>query len=667
MKNVNRNVIAFRNGFILPNTNSSLDKQTKATIQSEIMQFGYILNDDAINNVTIEWYEQIVSYLKDVMGVGNYRPFYINFPTQVMEMSHTELFINAIIHYWSLGEWEPNQELIDRGIKFEHTTFTEIRLGSESEYFDVFNRLVTADRAIIDFDRNVIEYFVLNENFAIPNDIPFKETLALLVSLGCEVKVKNVTDVLRVAAHISGGSVSLINNVKFKISRKHRKQLLGMMENSSLNVGDMKSRIGMWLRLGEVLHPGEYKNRFPKTFDVFNKLRNDAKNVKSFQGIFDEKMKINHKDAIEFLSKRPGEFMRKLDYFVRNYESDIDFIMNIFEKNVPNVSRKVLWETYNHFNKRLVDTDHRIIDLKNGRKKKIDGLKALDFVIVDKIKAAILNIITKQIHFSDSKKMGSVWIDENLKRIPVPYSMRGINVGVKTLIRGTRVPINPDAKVIRSYVHWFDKIGDEDLDLSAKFVSKSNSYIDNLSYTNLKLDKFNSCHSGDVRMRKGACAEYVDIDLSKMKEHDISYALISVHNFQNKPMHSVKDAVFGFMEREYPESNQLFVPKTINNAIRLANEGTSIVACIIDFDNNDYIWVDMEANHMGINNILRTGDANDNAFNRYINNTDITVYDLIKIHVNAKDGIIVDNKDKADEIFEVDDYINSYEKIMELM
>jgi hypothetical protein len=67
--------------------------------------------------------------------------------------------------------------------------------------------------------------------------------------------------------------------------------------------------------------------------------------------------------------------------------------------------------------------------------------------------------------------LGNCWIDEELKKIPLPTNMRSMNFSTKPIIRGQRGPLdNPDAKVIRPFVHWMDKHGSEDLDLSVTFV-----------------------------------------------------------------------------------------------------------------------------------------------------------------------------------------------------
>jgi hypothetical protein len=269
-------------------------------------------------------------------------------------------------------------------------------------------------------------------------------------------------------------------------------------------------------------------------------------------------------------------------------------------------------------------------------------------------------------HFSQFEKLGNVWIDDKLKKVPLPHSMRSVNTSVKTYVRGTRVSFNENAKVVRPYIHWFDQYGYEDLDLSAGFYDKNLQLKSHLSYINLKIKKFNSCHSGDVRQRKGACAEYVDININKCLSNGVRYVMIAVHNFQNRPMHSIQDCVFGMMEREFPESDKIFVPKTITNAMKLANESSTVCIAILDLEEREYIWMDLELQSRGLVNLESTTDMVAQLIRATIHNTQLSVYDLLALHAQSR-GKQVQNSKDADVQFTYDDFVTSYDKIATYM
>jgi ribosomal protein L24 len=90
----------------------------------------------------------------------------------------------------------------------------------------------------------------------------------------------------------------------------------------------------------------------------------------------------------------------------------------------------------------------------------------------------------------------------------------------------------------------------------------------------MKIQNFSSpsflgnLHSGDVRHRKGNCAEYVDINIKKTAESQ-KWAIIDVRNFNRGPLSDL-NACFGFMEREFPiaYSNVMLIdPETKKEAL----------------------------------------------------------------------------------------------------
>lgn len=689
-----KSIIAFQKGFMLEVDRAS-SKQKRLTIQAELMKLGFMLDKDALENATVEWFQEVLPYIKKALGIGKYTPFYKNFPQQVMEMDECELYMNAIMHYWSLGKWEPSYELERRGIKFEHPEFKIITLETEKKFKEIFTTLVSINQSITENDKQIVEWFVANTKVKLPDHIPFKENLCMLAGLGLDIPVKGPTDVLRIAVYLSGGDISLpmipkiskadksnkgirsyfVSNrtesqnkerekFKFKhFKRRERKIILSLLEKSNLDLGEMKLKLGRWLRLGEILHPGEYKDRFPKSFKAFDKLRNHPDKIRTFYSKVDEAFDKKPIDGINLLAQRPGEFARKLDWMLRTYDSAL--VLKKFKEVSINVSRKVLWELYNHFLNRDTSSQRSImLKGKKSKRKVLEPLPPMSKILINKIQNEILGCIA--IHFSKLEKLGGVWIDERLKKVPLPFAMRSVNTAIKTYVRGTRIPFgNEDAKVIRAYIHWNDVIGEEDLDLSASFYSSDLKNKGHISYTNLKDMALNSCHSGDIRHRMGPCAEYVDIDIHRCLSEGVRYVMVGVYNFQQRPMHTMKDCVFGIMEREFPEENKIFLPPTIANAMRIANESSTVCICVLDLKSREYIWTDLELDTRNLANIESTSDATEQILIDLIHSNKLSVYDLFTLHGEARGKMV--GKSKAKTKFEYEDYVTSYEKVASFM
>jgi len=204
------------------------------------------------------------------------------------------------------------------------------------------------------------------------------------------------------------------------------------------------------------------------------------------------------------------------------------------------------------------------------------------------------------------------------------------------------------------------------LDLSAGFYNDKFKLISHLSYTNLKDNRLNSCHSGDVRHRKGACAEYVDIDVKKSLSVGVRYVVVQVYNFESRPMHSLTDCVFGLMEREFPESNNTFLPKTISNAMQVANESSCVNIVILDLLNKEYIWADLESTTRGLSNFESTTVSTERQLISLVTTPSISVYDVLAIHAKAR-GVEVFTPETADVVFSYEDFVTSYEKVATFM
>ncbi|HEX8834448.1 MAG TPA: hypothetical protein VF719_09620, partial [Abditibacteriaceae bacterium] len=271
------------------------------------------------------FYAMLTAALRDLVGDHvKWKPFYPNFPTQVMEMSEARLYLNAIFHYLT------NQKIPfvkqERPILDEKTQLKVIDLGSVEDFEAIFRDSVGAKTSIPPTDKTDVRWFVSNYKDDIvrlmPDAVVNRENLAFVgaallqeTTVGADwvrSMVTTATDVLRLAVALNGGDVSLANrgaaikaardqqqallanaekypehaayfkqmveasrahqkaqadlNKFGKFSRSQRKLLLQLLEGCPNATEDMLRWQELWVRLGERLHPGEYAKRFPKTF-----------------------------------------------------------------------------------------------------------------------------------------------------------------------------------------------------------------------------------------------------------------------------------------------------------------------------------------------------------------------------------------------------------------
>lgn len=722
--NQNLNVVAFSRGLLVQKDTDQVQAEglrnelEATTLQAELMKLGFVLDQAAFTHLTKWRAEDAARYFNDILPLAkeligarrSYRPMYVNFPREVMDTPTFQLMINALSHYWSNGRWEPEQELAERGVAFEHAEFRPIKLVTEPEFKQIFTKLVSVNVALAPGDRDLVEWFVkwYGHDLPMPKRVPFKETLCLLASFGLDVPVKTTTDVLRIARFISGGDISLPSvpklpkqkedkatlatiaerfakgfgvqfrnrresqiqqREKFKfahVRRSSRRYLLSLLERTNLDTSEMEQRREQWIRLAEVLHPGEYRHTFPRTFAAFQALRNQSPRIRSYFAQVDLAFDAGDLElALELLASRPGEFARRIDWFLRTYKhsEDLERVLERFKDVSPRISSKVLLELYGHLYGRLRSKKRRV-SLKRGSKMKtLETLPPLNEAHVLRVQEIILKSLGDL--FRTLPPLGKVWIDERLKGVVLPSNMRSMNKGLVTFTRGTRIPFRADAGTVRAFVHWYDKDGIEDIDLSAGFFDEGFVQLGHISYTNLKETKLGSCHSGDIRHRKGSCAEYIDIDIEKALTQAARYVTMHVYNFNARSLESLSECKFGLMERKYPDSNEIFEPRTVSNAVNLKNQSTTVLLCAIDLLDKSYLWLDVEMDR-ALAYVENTFSSTSEILSAILDPNRLSVYDLLKLHVEVR-GTQVEEPAEADVQFVWEDFVADYARVARFM
>lgn len=709
-------VIALQRGmFYLDNYRPSLAATQEIpmayTMQAELMQLGYMLDNEALENLKgvysediIRYHNEVIPYLKYIKGDGDYRPLYDGFPQQVMEMSDVELFANAIRHYASHGQWVPNSYTQAKPTAFEHPNYKMLRPCSEGEFNRIFTDILSVNQSITPMDKEVVKWFLENDTIGevellLPKEIPFKENLCFLLSItagldGCYT----YTDILRTATYMSGGDVSIAENTRFNLTNWQRRHIMRLLEwktAASERVGqafldsleDLKKHRNKWLALFNHIHADSKCFRTPEYVNaqrVVEILRFHEKKIQTWNSKVEN---INFFTKLYELSKRPGELARRLNSLLLQSQGKRifantetvpaeDVVVSWFRSVAHKISNKVLFELYTYFEGRREDQKQRTVFIKGARKPvKLEPLEKLPKEIVDRVQEVILNAVKSK--FAAWPKMGKVIIDEQLKNIPLPTNMRSISETDKPVVRGTRMPINVDhTKVVRFYVHWKDANGHEDLDLSATFlgmgkkthVSWNTNYnlvVQDIRTRKLMTETHVAVHSGDVRHRKGDCAEYIDIDIKNALRCGFRYVLVDVRNYNGGSMKSVNPA-FGYMEREHPEANTAWVPSTVAASWRLQSEAIACLAVMIDLEAMEYIPLDIDSH-----SITATGDADAilTAMQMYMEPPKLSVRDLVMWHVAARGGEVVTETTEGEEVqhFRFEDFAGSYIDTLKLM
>lgn len=658
------------------------------TVQAELMNLGYMLDSagtlylvTASREDIIRFHDEVIAYLTYIKGDGDYRLLYDGFPQQVMEMNDVELFVNAIRHYRSNGEWVPNAYTKAKPTAFEHPTYKMLHPCGEAEFNRIFTDILSVNQSITPMDKEVVTWFLENKPWntvrdLLPKTIPFKENLCFLLGTAAYVFLDyTYTDILRTATYMSGGDVSLATNTRFRLTNQQRERIMQMLELKTRgnqregqefldSLEDLKKYRGKWLALFNHIHADSKRFRKPcyaNVQRVVELLRFHADKIHTWNAKV-ENLDLDPK-LLE-LTKRPGELARRLASLFGKGEDGL--VIGALGMVASKISNKVLFELYRYFEGRREDQKQRTVFIKGARKPvKLTPLPKLSAALVDEVQYMIL--LAVKVKLQSWPKLGKVIIDEKLKNIPLPTNMRSISETDTPVVRGTRMPIHVDhTKTVRFYVHWKDKFGYEDLDLSATLLGMGQRIT--VSWDGLYKLGSKEClvaHSGDVRHRKGDCAEYIDINIKELRKQGLRYVLVDVRNFEGRSMKSLSPA-FGYMEREHPESNKTWIPNTVAASWRLQSEAKACIAVMIDLETMEYIPLDIDSN-----SITATGDTESilTAMRMYMEPPKLSVYDLLMWHTESRGAEVVEQAEEGEEVthFRFEDFAGSYIETLILM
>jgi hypothetical protein len=690
--NSNSILLRRRNKVIVPRGNGVLPVPYKATINKNLESLGYTLSQrvlDALGALSsteaVLFYEEVITSLKDLRGVQDYKPMYPNFPQQVMEASKAELYINAHLHYLTawvsdvVGDegrsliWLPSYDGENREPLKDTVKLTVIDLGPEEELHHIFSGLISSKTSISEIDKAELKWYAENYKLALPDVIPNKEILAFVGGLipedpDLKKHVKTATDVLRLAVSMSGGDISLAESTKFRgFSRRERKALLGLLESCGNIAEDMLRWKKRWIRLGERLHPGEYRRLYPKSAEAFDILRNDVP-FHTFNSAVETAIRRRDiTEAVDLLRNRAGEFARRLDHLLR-LQPDPELVAE-FGEIAHGISTPVLLQMATHFKHRNDAQDLRIFFPKGSLSK----VKAIDYNLpniprswCDSLVKICEGVLADR--FSKLPPLGRVYIDERLKEYLVPFSQRSASRSLRTLVRGSKIEFPVEADTIRFFLWWKEgevdgkRTGRVDIDLSAVMYDADWMYKEHISYTNLRSSNYQACHSGDVTSAPNGACEFIDIDIPSVLAYGGRYVVMSINSYTRQKFIHLPECRAGWMMRQYPQSGEVFEPMTVQDKLDVTSDTTICIPVVLDLRERKVVWADIGLKHNPsyVNNIQGNFSQMTLLGKSLTEIIKPNLYSLFLIHADAR-GSLVDNEADAETIFSVERGITPFD------
>lgn len=689
-------------------TASSNAKSIASTIISNMDSYGYTVDYESMQRLVftqksdvIKWWLSLEPALAAITG-GNhvYTPMYPNFPTQVMEASDAELFFNAILHYCSNGEWLPEYLASNKAVFHlqdakNHLVGVTPNMENKTSYIkDIIENLAKSNIAWSTQDKedfialcNYCKDYHYGMSYLDEIDISNKENLCVIVYLTRHYDIlKTATDVLRYYTYISDGDVSLTENTHFKnISRTAANNILSCLEriNPSSLIEDMWRYRERWIRIGERIHPNKYANKYPNVAEAFKSIRSGKKPL-FFGGKVNNLIDLIRDGKYQYipelvgtLIKRPGEYARRLDSILRvlpsGYAKDVIYG---FSSVANQVAINVLFQVANHFRYRN-EIDDRVVIPK--------GLVSKAVILENNLPRVrqefcqdIVNICDKAIRtqLGQRPSLGKVCLGEDVldfNDFNAPFALRSASSANKTVIRGSRLSLDPNASIIRLFVWWTNMKCDEtngyngyhdtrvDVDLSMCIFDDKWQMLQKISYTNLRDSSIGCCHSGDItnggEYGGNGAAEFIDIDTDKLIEGvpNAKYIAFNVNSF-TKQTFDTFPCCFGWMYRDsLGNKGEIFDASTVEMRINMNVKSKVSVPAVYDVQERKIIWMDLavDANAIAPVNIESNSSKIASAINSIINLKKTTMLDVITYNLCRAESLVVD-RNEADIIFSLD-------------
>ena len=408
-----------------------------------------------------------------------------------------------------------------------------------------------------------------------------------------------------------------------------------------------------WIRLGERLHPGDYRRRFPETFESFHILRNN-KPFKSFNAKTEDAISVGDASATtRLLVQRPGDFARRLDHVLRTHEGT-DAIVDAFMSVADRVSTPVLLQTWNHFQTRNCIDSRAFFPKGNAAKVqfKEGALPPLSDSTTERVMSGIRGQLIER--FSSLPSLGKVYVDPILKGQIVPFSQRSASRSLRSITRGSQFDL-PEGDTLRFFCWWknIDGSDDEfqrvDLDLSASLFKADWQIAGDISYYNLRQ---NQCfHSGDITSAPEGACEFIDIDLPSVLKMGARYVVMSILSFTGQPFIALSECFGGWMMRKSPDSGEVFEAKTVQHKVDITASTRACVPVIFDAFSRKVFWSDLGLKSSNqINNAARNSVGFSQIGRAIVDLRKPSLYDLFEMHASAR-GELVECEDEAETVY----------------
>jgi hypothetical protein len=605
------------------------------TLVSNMAYYGFVPSMEAVEALQKLSKDELASFwksteatLKELTGASkNMDQFvvYKNFPKEVLEKSQAEYWMAQILMYWGLPNELFTQKAEAREPMLEKMKLKVLALAPANALEKILSNLKANSSRWSDTQTDHAKYLVgalkvkslnvdefsFKENgivlanqmlkSATPMELPQTALSAALKKKGIapkaivlkeivDVQMSNATDVLRLAAAMSEGDVSLREKVRFKkFKRNERKFLLEMLENSKNLVEDCTLRPEVWKKLLACLHPGDYNfANVKKAYDIL--YRDD---FITFNGKVDAGVKQKDTSALKLLQTRPGEFVRKLHHMYGLFGMEaINAFVPVIEKlktiQLLKLDSYVL--TINNRNQLIYPPKGNWTKAQFAMNKKAQFSQDAIGILRDAISAELAKRL-------DAKFPDGVDLDLDVDNIKLQTNDQKLaNYG-----RGTVFSIPENMKFIRTASYWAQQgYGNTWFDNGWNFFDSNWNPVFTCCWNSTNHNEQGAVFSGDPtnsKDLKGRACQMIDLYLDKLEAAGVRYAVWNILCYSHVSFDQAEEVLATLQWGEEPQKGNLFEPSRAQMVFPLKGNSMTKYVAYIDVAERKLVY--MDANFAG--------------------------------------------------------------------
>jgi hypothetical protein len=412
-----------------------------------------------------------------------------------------------------------------------------------------------------------------------PPKIPVRENRAAVnkaeLAAGRPLLADTVTDILRLAAAVSDGDLTLETATRFRsFPRAERRVIMASLNQvvagNPAKLGDVPRYAEEWKRLGERLHPHEFGG-FAQAQRVFAIARGEER-VPSFAARAERHFRAGDPAAAaRVLAAAPGLYLRSLDRLLRAAApGDVAAIVSLAARGAPDVSGRVLLSVREHFHNRGVEDKAGLPRIFANRQGRAWVAPEARTAIDPGARRDLLAMLDEQVA-ARLPHTGRLVIDPAVAGVALPLTGKPAAPGLGVMPRGSVSAVTPqDQDVLSFFVYWREKEQRTDYDLSALMATHAFDRTDWVSWQSYHSADAAVTYSGDVTSAPEGATEFISCDLRRMS---LPVIIPQVNIYAGENFDIAAEAFFGFMLRGAAQKGAPFEAATVRMKSDLRGSG----------------------------------------------------------------------------------------------